>query len=31
MKLSDIKIAHSTQLKPIGLIAGKLLGERSLI
>lgn len=31
MKLSDIEIAHSTQLKPIGLIAGKLLGERSLI
>lgn len=30
MKLSDIEIAHSTQLKPIGLIAEKLLGERSL-
>lgn len=31
MKLSDIEIAHSTQLKLIGLIARKLLGERSLI
>lgn len=32
MKLSDIEIAHSTQLKPIGLIAEKLLGyERSLL
>ena len=30
MKLSDIEIAHSTQLKQIGLIAEKLLGERSL-
>lgn len=32
MKLSDIEIAHSTQLEPMGIIAEKLLGyERSLL